>query len=57
MMTVSISQFDKVVEKIETCVKKEVDTGKITENWQSKPERETCVACDFIKICDDAITY
>ncbi|MFX0097441.1 MAG: PD-(D/E)XK nuclease family protein [Candidatus Hodarchaeota archaeon] len=55
-MLQSISEFDKVVEEIETCVKKEVDTGKVTENWGFIPERDTCVACDFNKICKKAIT-
>lgn len=53
VMEESISAFDKVVGNIEQCVKKEVESGEITKNWEPNPERETCVACDFNRICLD----
>jgi len=56
LMSQSVSQFDRVVEEIETCVRKEVHTGKVTENWGFIPEKDTCVACDFNKICKKAIS-
>lgn len=47
----SLSEFDKVVNKIETSLIKEMKGCKIQDAWDAKADERTCNACDFKTFC------
>lgn len=50
----ALDRFDKVIEKIESCVDKELRSGSIQQSWNPRPQEETCIACDFNTVCPDS---
>ncbi|MDL2270863.1 PD-(D/E)XK nuclease family protein [Methanobrevibacter sp. OttesenSCG-928-I08] len=49
----SLNEFDKVVNKIEDSLIKEMNGCKIKEAWKSDGEERTCKACDFRTFCNN----
>ena len=47
----ALEKFDKVVEKIETSIIKEINGCKIQDAWTAEAEERTCSACDFKTFC------
>lgn len=47
----SLEEFDKVVDKIEDSVLKEIKGNEITGSWDVNPVERTCTACDFKTFC------
>jgi len=47
----SLTNFDAVVQQIETSVLREMAGSGIVGNWVARPERRTCTACDFRTFC------
>ena len=50
----ALNSFDDVVAQIESSVNEEVSSGSIQQSWSTRPQDETCVACDFNTVCPDS---
>ena len=50
----ALKRFDSIVEQIESCVNKELQSGSIQRSWTPRPVEETCVACDFQTVCPES---
>ena len=50
----ALVQFDKVVERIETCLGKEAHGSRIMNAWERNySDESTCVVCDSRTYCQD----
>ncbi len=47
----SLKNFDHIVEKIENCIRSEIDGKDLREIWDGTPGKEKCKNCDFNLYC------
>ena len=49
--TAAVQNIDAIVNKIESCVESEHNSGSILDNWEVCFNSQDCAACDFRRFC------